>query len=52
MAQLRLFTSRSSLALAASGGLAYLLNTGVDEATVQNIFGTFIGGYVSTVLCE
>jgi len=35
------------LALAASGGLAYLLNTGVDDATVQNIFGSFIGGYVS-----
>jgi high-affinity iron transporter len=36
------------MALAASGGLAYLLNTGVDDATVQNIFGTFIGGYIST----
>lgn len=35
-------------ALAASGGLAYLLNTGVDDTTVQNIFGTFIGGYIST----
>jgi high-affinity iron transporter len=35
------------LALAASGGLAYLLNTGVDDATVQNIFGAFIGGYIS-----
>src|ERR1041385_4852092 len=35
------------LALAASGGLAYLLNTGVDDATVQNIFGSFIGGYIS-----
>src|SRR5215203_6095733 len=36
-----------ALALAASGGLAYLLNTGVDDTTVQNIFGSFIGGYIS-----
>jgi high-affinity iron transporter len=36
-----------AVALAASGGLAYLLNTGVDDATVQSIFGTFIGGYIS-----
>src|SRR5215203_4700111 len=36
-----------ALALAASGGLAYLLKTGVDDATVQNIFGSVIGGYVS-----
>ena len=36
-----------ALALAASGGLAYLLKSGVDDATVQNIFGSFIGGYVS-----
>ena len=36
-----------ALALAASGGLAYLLNTGVDDATVQSIFGSFIGGYIS-----
>lgn len=36
-----------AVALATSGGLAYLLNTGVDDATVQNIFGTFIGGYIS-----
>src|SRR5215216_3922084 len=36
-----------ALALAASGGLAYLLNSGVDDATVQNIFGAFIGGYIS-----
>src|SRR5215208_6540782 len=36
-----------ALASAASGGLAYLLNTGVNDATVQNIFGEFIGGYVS-----
>ncbi|HSL56128.1 MAG TPA: FTR1 family protein [Pyrinomonadaceae bacterium] len=34
-------------ALAASGGLAYLLNTGVDDATVQSMFGPFIGGYIS-----
>ena len=36
-----------ALALAASGGLAYLLNTGVDDATVQTMFGETIGGYVS-----
>ena len=36
-----------ALALAASGGLAYLLNTGVDDATLQNIFGSVIGGYIS-----
>src|SRR6185369_12028109 len=35
------------LALAASAGLAYVLNTGVDDATVQNLFGSFIGGYIS-----
>ena len=35
------------LALAASAGLAYLLNAGVDDAVVQNIFGEFIGGYIS-----
>jgi high-affinity iron transporter len=36
-----------ALALAASGGLAYLLAAGVDDATVQTMFGSFIGGYVS-----
>ena len=36
-----------ALALAASGGIAYLLNTGVDDATVQSIFGATIGGYIS-----
>ena len=36
-----------ALALAASGGLAYLLNTGVDDATIQNVFGAFLGGYIS-----
>ncbi|HEU4835312.1 MAG TPA: FTR1 family protein [Pyrinomonadaceae bacterium] len=36
-----------ALALAASAGLAYVLNTGVDDATVQSMFGPFIGGYVS-----
>ncbi|HEU4767298.1 MAG TPA: FTR1 family protein, partial [Pyrinomonadaceae bacterium] len=35
-------------ALAASGGLAYLLNTGVEDATVQSMFGETIGGYIST----
>ncbi len=36
-----------ALALAASGGLAYLLAAGVDDANVQTIFGSVIGGYVS-----
>jgi len=36
-----------AVALAASGGLAYLLATGIDDATIESIFGTFIGGYVS-----
>ena len=35
------------VALAASGGLAYLLATGVDDATIEAIFGAYIGGYVS-----
>ena len=35
------------LALAASAGLAYLLNKGVDDAVVQSMFGPFIGGYIS-----
>ena len=36
-----------ALALAASGGLAYMLNVGVEEATVTNMFGAFLGGYVN-----
>ena len=36
-----------ALALAASGGLAYLLKIGIDDATVENIFGSVVGGYVS-----
>jgi high-affinity iron transporter len=36
-----------AVALAASAGLAYVLNKGVDDAVVQNIFGEFIGGYIS-----
>jgi high-affinity iron transporter len=34
------------LALAASAGLAYVLNSGVDDTTVQNMFGPIIGGYI------
>ena len=37
-----------ALALAASGGLAYILNQGVDDAVVQGMFGEFIGSYIST----
>ncbi len=36
-----------ALALAASGALAYLLKTGVDDATVQTMFGSVVGGYIS-----
>ena len=36
-----------AVALAASGGLAYLLYANIDDATIESIFGTFIGGYVS-----
>src|SRR5215211_4880828 len=36
-----------ALALAASGGLAYLLNAGVNDEVVQNMFGATIGGYIS-----
>jgi high-affinity iron transporter len=35
------------LALAASAGLAYLLSAGVDDTVVRNMFGEFIGGYIS-----
>jgi len=35
------------MALAASAGLAYVLNSGVDDITVQNMFGPVIGGYIS-----
>ena len=35
------------LALAASAGLAYVLNKGVDDAVVQGMFGEFIGSYIS-----
>ena len=36
-----------AVALAASGGLAYLLNKGVDEAVVHSLFGAVIGGYIN-----
>lgn len=36
-----------AVALAASGGLAYLLNKGVDEAVVHSMFGEFIGAYIN-----
>jgi high-affinity iron transporter len=36
-----------ALALAASAGLAYVLNNGVNDETIQRIFGAFIGGYIS-----
>ena len=36
-----------ALALAASGGLAYVLNVGVEETTVTNMFGVTLGAYVN-----
>lgn len=36
-----------AVALAASGGIAYLLNTGVEEGTVNSMFGETIGAYVN-----
>jgi high-affinity iron transporter len=35
------------LALAASGGIAYMLNTGVEEGTVNSMFGETVGAYVN-----
>src|SRR5690348_9910616 len=35
-------------ALAASAGLAYLLNIGVEDESVRNMFGETIGGPIST----
>jgi high-affinity iron transporter len=34
-------------ALAASGGLAYVLNNGVNESVVSGMFGETVGGYVN-----
>jgi high-affinity iron transporter len=34
-------------ALAASGGLAYVLNNGIDEGVVNGMFGVTLGGYVN-----
>jgi high-affinity iron transporter len=36
-----------TLALAVSVGLGYLLNTGVDTAVLEGIFGVTLGGYVN-----
>src|SRR5215467_6078597 len=36
-----------ALALLASGGLAYLLNNGINESTAAEMFGATIGGYVT-----
>ena len=37
-----------AVALLASGGLAYLLNYGVDENVVAGMFGATFGGYINT----
>ena len=42
--------SAIALALSASLGLAYLLNTGVDDESITSMFGVTIGGYVSQFL--
>lgn len=36
-----------ALALGASAGIAYVLNSGVNDDAVQNIFGVTVGGYIS-----
>src|SRR5215813_10849790 len=36
-----------ALALLASGGLAYVLNNGINESTATEMFGGMIGGYVT-----
>lgn len=36
-----------ALALAASGGLAYVLNAGVEETTITNMFGASLGVYAN-----
>src|SRR5678815_1635218 len=36
-----------ALALAASAGLAYVLNSGVNDEVVQSMFGATVGGYIS-----
>ena len=36
-----------ALALAASAGLAYVLNAGVEETTITNMFGASLGAYVN-----
>ena len=36
-----------AVALAASGGIAYLLNTGVEEGTVNSMFGETFGAYIN-----
>src|SRR5690348_7916581 len=36
-----------ALALAASAGIAYVLNSGINDEAVQNIFGVTIGAYIS-----
>lgn len=35
------------LALSTSCALAYLLNAGIDDTVIENIFGAAVGGYVS-----
>jgi len=39
--------SAIALALLASGGLAYVLNNGINENTAAQMFGTTMGGYIT-----
>src|SRR4051812_30590242 len=39
-----------ALGLSASAGLGYVLHAGVEDATIQRIFGETIGAYVSSFL--
>jgi high-affinity iron transporter len=41
-----------ALALSASAGLGYVLRGGVDDATVQRIFGSTMGAYISQFLAN
>jgi high-affinity iron transporter len=41
-----------ALALSASAGLGYMLGQGVDDATLERIFGSTVGGYISHFLAN
>ena len=41
-----------AVALSASAGLGYVLRQGVDDLTVQRIFGATVGAYVTSFLAN